>query len=237
MGPKTRADRHNRLSRWNFVPCEHDSSAVLVGMQVRALGMIVALALSVCMIGGCGSTKKASLNGVVVTPRPNVASVTLPDVTNGGRPFPMRAVPHGLLVVYFGYTSCPDLCPTTLSDISVALRKVGNDRARRVEVAMATVDPDRDTPPVLTGFLDHFLTTSHALRTTDVKVLAHATEKFGARYEVAKHQPGDTDYAVGHTALTYVVNDQGLVLVEWPFGINPPEMASDLKLLLKEEAS
>jgi protein SCO1/2 len=219
------------------VPILHDSSTVMGGMRVRGVGVVAAGAIAACMLVACGSTEQASLNGVVVTPRPNVASVTLPDVSNGGRSFSTRAEPHGLLVVYFGYTSCPDLCPTTLSDIAVALRKIGADRARRVQVAMATVDPDRDTPHVLTGFLEHFLTTSHALRTTDVKVLAKATEAFGVRYEVAKHLPGDRDYAVGHTALSYVVNDRGLVLVEWPFGIKPPEMASDLKLLLKEEGS
>ena len=218
------------------MPSAHDLSAVIAGMRGRAFGTMAAAAIALFAVTGCGSSKPASLNGVVVTPRPNVAGVMLPDVANNGRPFPMRAEPRELLVVYFGYTSCPDLCPTTLSDISVALRKIGGDRARRVEVAMATVDPDRDTPRVLTGYLDHFFATSHALRTTDQKALADAAAAFGVRYEVASHRPGDTNYDVGHTAFSYVVDYRGLVLVEWPFGIKPPEMASDLKLLLKEEA-
>jgi len=189
------------------------------------------------VLAACGSAKPASLNGVTVTPHPNVGGVVLPDVANGNRPFRMQAATGGLLVAYFGYTSCPDLCPTTLSDISVALRKIGTERARRVEVAMTTVDPDRDTPRVLTGYLAHFFAASHALRTTDSKTLADAARAFGVKYEVAKHRSGNTEYDVAHTAITYVIDDQGRVLVEWPFGIKPPEMASDLELLLKREAA
>ena len=209
-------------------------STVKTRSRWAASGALTGLLVASSTLAACGS-KPASLKGAVVTPAPNVAGVTLPDVAHDGELFTMRAAAQGLLVVYFGYTNCPDLCPTTLSNIAVALRKIGSAKAQRVSVAMATVDPGRDTPVVLTGYLDHFFATSHALRTTNQQQLADAAAAFGVEYQVATHKPGETDYSVAHTAFSYVVDDRGRVVDEWPFGLKPADMASDLKLLLKEE--
>jgi protein SCO1 len=68
----------------------------------------------------------------------------------------MRADDGEVLLVYFGYTSCPDICPTTMADIRLALEACHRDLAERVSVAMVTVDPERDTTEVLTGYLGYF---------------------------------------------------------------------------------
>jgi protein SCO1/2 len=163
-----------------------------------------------------------------------VAAVHLPDVARGGAEVAMVAPAGELYLVYFGYTSCPDICPTTMSDLRVAIEDLPDDLADRVTVGMVTVDPERDTAEVLAGYLDHFFTDSLALRTDDPAALAEAAAVFGVQWEVDDHEPGAA-YSVGHTAVTYVVDDRGTVLVEWPFGLDHDAMTSDLTTLLREE--
>lgn len=201
----------------------------------RTVGAGVAL-LAGLTAGACGDDGPDELAGAVRTPALDVADVSLPSAGDGAgeEPLAMQAPPDELYLVYFGYTSCPDVCPTTMSDISVALGDLPDDLADRVTVAMATVDPERDTGEVVAGYLDHFFDRSVALRTTDPDALARATDAFGVQWEVEEHAPGET-YDVAHSAVTYVVDDTGTVVVEWPFGFDSEAMTSDLRILLEEE--
>ena len=196
------------------------------------------LAIGSCvlaMVASCGPDPiPGALEGAVRTPPLVVASVSLPEVGSSNAPLTMRARPSELYLVYFGYTSCPDVCPTTMSDISVALGGLTPATAARVTVAMVTVDPDRDTPEILTGYLGHFFDHSIALRTTDAAQLATAANAFGVKFEVGAHAPGEA-YNVAHTAVTYVVDDTGTVVDEWPFGLATAAMTSDLTTLLDKE--
>jgi protein SCO1/2 len=158
-----------------------------------------------------------------------VGDLALPDESAAGAPFPLRAPEGGLLLLYFGYTSCPDVCPTTLADIRTALQDLGGD-ADRVDLAMATVDPRRDTPEVLSGYVRSFVPGAHALRTEDDLVLSEAAALLGAAYEVTGGDDGGVD--VVHTAHVYVLDDTGELLITWPFGTEPEDMTSDLRILL-----
>jgi protein SCO1/2 len=186
------------------------------------------------VLAACGSDGAArSLSGVIRTPPLEVGDVVLPDETPGanGAPFEMRGPRDGLLVVYFGYTSCPDICPTTLSDIGRALRYL-EAPARRVDVAMVTVDPERDSGEIIASYLDHFVRRGHALRTTDPVQQEAAQDAF--RVIARKIPEGDT-YSMEHTAITYVVNDAGSVVLEWPFGTTSRDMSLDLEVLLERD--
>ena len=151
-----------------------------------------------------------------------------------GQDLPFRAQPGQLLLVYFGYTSCPDICPGTLAGLKLALHKIGPD-AGKVQVAMATVDPDRDTGAVLTDYLSHFFKTSHALRTDDPNQLKTVADAFGVQYEVAKNADGEVE--VGHTSLVFAVDENGKIIDAWPFGMSEKMIASDLELLLAKAGS
>lgn len=201
-------------------------------LRTIALGV---LALALVPVAACGDDEPASLAGIVRSPALEVADIALPNAGSGAD-VPLAAPDGELYLVYFGYTSCPDVCPTTLSDISVALADLPDDLADRVTVAMTTVDPERDTAAVLSGYLDHFFDRSVPLRTEDATALARATEAFGVQFEVAEHEPGDA-YDVSHTAMTYVVDDRGTVVVEWPFGFETEAMTADLTLLLRKDPS
>ena len=212
-----------------------DTGLVRHAVGTRWLG-VGGLVVTFAMVASCRDDGNGlrELTGAVRTPPLEVASIGLPDVGNSGESVTIQAPPRGLYLVYFGYTSCPDVCPTTMSDISSALDALPDALASRVTVAMVTVDPDRDTNEVLTGYLGHFFDHSLALRATSAADLEMAAEAFGVSWEVESHSPGDT-YNVAHTAVTFIVDDTGTVVVEWPFGLGSKEMTSDLTILLGEE--
>ena len=185
--------------------------------------------------GEAGASGGGALAGVVRTPPLEVADVELPDVASSGDPVSMQAPDGEIHLIYFGYTSCPDICPTTMSDISVAMNDLPPDLADRITVGMVTVDPERDTDEVLTGYLDHFFDRRMALRTEDPAALDAAADAFGVRFEVEDHAAGEEAYEVSHSAVTYVVDDTGTVVVEWPFGFDSRDMTADLTTLLQEE--
>lgn len=208
----------------------------------RISGVAVGLMVAALVLAGCGSSgsddeaNASGLRGIVRTTPLEVGEVTLPEVGTDpattpapdGR-FPVKAAPGELLVVYFGFTSCPDVCPTTLADLRTAREEVGADAAD-LPLAMITVDPARDTPEKLSAYLAAFSDRYHALRTDDPTELATAQDAFGAASSVTVGTDGEPE--VTHTAITYVVDDQGRVLVEWTFGTPPEDMAHDLRLLL-----
>lgn len=169
------------------------------------------------------------LTGFVREPTPSVAGATLPDVTAGGEDFVFRAGEGRLLLVYFGYTSCPDVCPTTLADTRTALGRIGGD-ADNVDFAMATVDPGRDTDEVIASYVQSFIPGAHALRTADDAELRAAADAFGVSYSVTEAADGDPE--VTHTGSLYAVDADGDLLVTWPFGTTIDDLANDLEILL-----
>ncbi|MBI5169277.1 MAG: SCO family protein [Candidatus Eisenbacteria bacterium] len=151
-----------------------------------------------------------------------------PDTT-----FTFRAKRGGLLFVFFGFTNCPDLCPTTLGDLRKALRKVGPG-ADKVDVAFVTVDPGRDSSEAMARYLGSFFTGGHPLRPADNEQLLAVQAAFGAASSVTRKADGDVD--VAHTALSYLVDEHGAVLLEWDYGTSPADLAHDLRLLLARNA-
>ena len=192
--------------------------------------LIVATLLALAAVA-CGS-EEAELSGFVRTPLPDVSATALPDAGTGGTEFLMQAPADEILIVYFGYTACPDVCPTTLADLRSALREIGDD-ADRVEVAMATIDPGRDTDEIITGYVQSFVPDSHGLRTDDEDALRAAADVFGADYGVTVTEEGD--YEVVHTAHLYAIDDAGLIQVTWAFGTEPETIAQDLQILLNAQ--
>jgi protein SCO1/2 len=181
------------------------------------------------LLGACGSDPPRELAGYVRDPAPVVAEISLPDVSRDGEPFAFRASPGSLLIVYFGYTNCPDVCPTTLADIRTALRGMDPEQAERIELAMVTVDPDRDTP-VLTEYVQTFVDDAHALATDDPAALRRAADPFGVSYAVEVADDGSIE--VAHSSQTFVVDDQGRLVLTWQFGIPADDLRADLEQLL-----
>lgn len=196
----------------------------------RVRGGLALLAGGALALSACGSDDpEATLTGVVRDPAPQVDEVSLPSLSDPGEEVQFRAEPGEVEVVYFGYTACPDVCPTTMSDLAVALRQMDPEDAERVSVVMVTVDPDRDLD-VLDGYVTSFVPDATAAGTLDAELATRAGEQFGASWEV--RTVGDT-VEVDHSPFLYAVDDQGRLAVTWQFGASSEDMASDLEVLLE----
>ncbi len=200
-----------------------------------ALRRIALLSVGILLLAACGDdAAPKTLSGYELDPAPVVGSVTLPDTTNGDAEFAMKAQDGRLLIVYFGYTQCPDVCPTTLAEVKKAFKEMGS-AADRVDLAMATIDPNRDTDAVISGYVQSFIPGAHALRTEDPDRLRAAADAFGVSYSVTP--TADGKFEVTHSGAMYVVDSTGTVLVTWPFGLNADAIATDLEILLDRTSS
>lgn len=202
---------------------------------MRRLFATVVLGSSLAL-AACGGDGESSLIGYVPPSVKDVSSASVNEVTDSGNnPFVFKAAAGELLVVYFGYTHCPDLCPTTLAAVRSAKRDIGADLAARVDLAMVTVDPERDTDEILPKYLSSFSERYHALIPTSDEELKAAEALFQASSSVTK-DAATGEVKVGHSATAYVVNDMGRVVVEWPYGLEAESMAKDLRLLFEQQA-
>jgi protein SCO1/2 len=175
-----------------------------------------------------------SLAGIVRDPAPVVDGTTLPSLTDPGEDVVFRADPGGLKAVYFGYTNCPDVCPTTLADWTVALRRLPPEIAEKVSTVMVTVDPERDNQ-LLPGYVQSFVPDAVAAGTLDADRLAAAAEPFGVSYEVTTNAEGEIE--VSHSGFLYLVGDDGRLLVTWPFGTSSQDMADDIRQVFEAQAA
>lgn len=198
-----------------------------LGRSRLLVGVAAALVLVAC---GSDDGGDSTLTGIVRDPAPVVDGTVLPSVADEGEIVEFRARQGGLQAVYFGYTSCPDVCPTTLADLTVALRKLPDDQSAMVDTVMVTVDPDRDLD-ILADYVRSFIPDADAAGTDDDDLLAEAAEPFGVVYSVTALDDGSIE--VEHSPFLYVVNDRGELVVTWQFGETSDNMAADMATLLE----
>ena len=134
-----------------------------------------------------------------------------------------------VVVIFFGYTQCPDVCPTTLADLAAAMKLLGGD-AKRVQVLFITVDPARDTQAVLAAYVPQFDPSFVGLY-GDAAATAATAKEFKVFYQ---KQPGPTpqSYTIDHSAGDYVYDPQGRLRLLIKYDASPQNMAADLRLLL-----
>ena len=134
-----------------------------------------------------------------------------------------------IVVVFFGFTQCPDVCPTTMAELAEAKKLLGKD-GDKVQGLLITIDPERDTLPVLKAYMANFDPTFLAMRTTPEK-LVDLAKNFKTYY---KKVPGrtDTSYSMDHSAGSFVYDTKGNVRLYTRYGSGAEALASDLKLLL-----
>jgi len=167
-------------------------------------------------------------HGFLLEPTKPVADFTLAGPNN--QPVKLSDFRGKLMVLYFGYTYCPDVCPTTLAELAQGLKRMGR-RADQVQVVMVTVDPDRDTPEVLAQYVANFDPRFIGLSGTAEQIAAAATP-LGIYYE--RHAgTAASGYLVDHTATVAVIDQDGYLRLVFPFGTSGEDIASDLSRLLK----
>ena len=135
-----------------------------------------------------------------------------------------------VVAIFFGYTHCPDVCPTTLSDFAAALKLLGA-QAGRVQVIFVTLDPQRDTPEILKQFVPAF-NPSFLGMYTDADTLKGLAKEYKVVYQKTSVKSAD-DYLIDHSAGTYIYDPRGHLRLLMPYGSSPEAIAHDLKALLE----
>ncbi len=189
-------------------------------------------ALAACdKLGLDGAGNKPVFKGVDITGAEYARTLNLSDQM--GQPRTLGDFKGKVVVVFFGYTQCPDVCPTTLAELAQVKKSLGAD-GERVQGVFVTIDPERDTAELLKAYVSNFDPSFVALRGTPDQTAAVAKEfkVFFAKV------PGKTpdSYTMDHTAASFLLDTQGKVRVFSRYGAGAQVLADDLKILLAEKA-
>jgi len=180
--------------------------------------------------GGCHAVANTALKSGVFEP-PRMA----PDFSltgSQGTPFTLSQQRGKLLVLGFGFSHCPSICPMTLAKLAQAYKKL-EDQVSQVQVVYVTVDPERDTPERMREYLAHF-NPSFVGATGSAEQLSAVRQAYGIIAQKEVH--GDGDYEVHHSSYLYLIDQQGLLRALVPFGKSADDIVHDIKILLQETA-
>lgn len=194
-----------------------------------ALGFLVAAPTLV--LTGCSTPfqeEKYTYFGGTFDPPNAAAPIDLTD--QNGNPFTLEEVSDKVTLLYFGYTYCPNFCPTTLLDIQRVEQELGDD-AESVEVIFVSVDPERDTEQRLQEYMEFFGPDYYALWGTPEE-----TRDVARAYNImyAKQEPdADGRYLVDHTTSLFAIDREGNLALTWAYGTSVENITEDIQHLLK----
>ncbi len=193
-------------------------------MLARYLGA-VALAI---LLAGCGQSSNPSFRSTDITGADFGKNFTLVD--HNGTPRTLSDFRGKVVVVFFGFTHCPDVCPTTLAELARAVKQLGAD-GDRVQVLMVTVDPERDTPEILKQYVTA-LDPRFVGLTGDKDAIARTAREFKVFYQKSPGPTADT-FSVDHSSGSYVFDPQGRLRLLVGYGQGADVFAHDIGQLLK----
>lgn len=198
-------------------------------------------ALAVAALAGCASSEEPVVTIVSPTTTSEFMGTTLdkkmpePDVTltsTKGKPFNIAQDTKGKVVaLYIGYSNCPDVCPTTMADLSIAMNTLPKDVAKQIDVVMITSDPQRDTPKRLKEWLSSFSYDSIGL-TGPYPKIQEAAKTVGVFLEPPKKNPDGT-VTVEHGAQVILFGKDGQSDLIFTSGFAPEDVAHDLQKLVE----
>ena len=179
------------------------------------------------MISAC-SEKKPSFSGIDLTGADYAQDFALTD--HNGQPRSIKDFAGKVVVLFFGYTQCPDVCPTSMAELAEVKKLLGKD-GERLQGLFVSVDPQRDTPEVLKAYMSNFDPTFLALYTTPEKLEALA-KNYKMYYKRAEGKT-PTSYTMDHSAGSYVYDTKGKLRLYTRYGTGAQPLAADIKLLLQ----
>jgi protein SCO1 len=186
-----------------------------------------ALALSAVFLPAC-SPDKPQFKSVDLTGADYAAGFSLSD--QNGQTRTLKDFAGKIVVVFFGYTQCPDVCPTTMAELAQVKKLLGPD-GDKLQAVFITVDPERDTPELLKAYMGNFEPSFVALRPTLAELPALAKD-FKVFYKKAEGKtPGS--YSMDHSAGSYIFDAKGRIRLYTRYGSGAENLVSDIRLLLK----
>jgi len=201
---------------------------MLAGLKRSKLwGGVLSLFL-MAVLTACSPNKPLALVGTDVTGADFANAFSLTDHT--GQPRQLSDYKGKILAVFFGYTHCPDVCPTTMADLAKAMKMLGKD-SEQVQVLFITLDPERDTQEVLAQFVPSFDSSFIGLYGN-----AEQTEAVTKNYKIfasKQTEAGKSGYVLDHSAGVYLYDKEAKVRVYVRYGQTPSEIANDIKHVLQ----
>ena len=187
--------------------------------------VLISIVLLTAVLSACTPYQ---FHGTILQSSTEAADFTL--MSSNGQRVSLSDFRGKLVLLYFGYTFCPDVCPATLAEIAGAMKILGED-AGKVQTIMISVDPERDTPEQLAEYVAHFDPNFLGVTGTPEQIAELAT-LYGIYYE--KHEGSEASgYLIDHTATVMVIDQEGYLKLLLPFGTTAQDMADDLAYLLK----
>jgi protein SCO1 len=200
-------------------------------LGLGALGCLGAISAATLLSGcdklGFSSAPKASFQGVDLTGAAYARGFSLPD--QNGKTRTLDDFKGKVVVVFFGFTQCPDVCPTTLAELAQVKKALGPD-GDKVQGVFVTVDPERDKPELLKAYLDSFDPGFVALRGSPEQ-LKETAKEFKIYYAKVPGKTPDS-YTMDHTAASFLFDPQGRVRVFSRYGAGAQALMSDIKALI-----
>ncbi|MBI5567150.1 MAG: SCO family protein [Chloroflexi bacterium] len=207
-----------------------EAVAARKAVKIRPVYIVVVVAVLVVVAAGWligGALRPYVFHGTLFQSPTPALNFTLTG--HNGQAVSLDDYKGKVVMLYFGYTTCPDVCPTTLAELHTALQTLGN-RAKDVQVIMVTVDPERDTVPVLAEYMPHFDASFIGLTGTPEQIAEIATY-YGVAYERSTEESA-LGYLVNHTATVATLDRKGYVRVIFPFQTPARDIAADVEYLL-----
>jgi len=193
------------------------------------VGIVVFLALATSFAVYMIFAKPPEFRGTAyVDPYPKAADINLARST--GEPFHLNAEPDRVTLLFFGYTSCPDVCPTTLAELNLTLGQMPR-KADRVDVVFVSVDPDRDTPEIVQQYVSRFNPTFIGL-SGSIEELQPVWDSYGI-FRESVDDGSAAGYIVNHTARTTLIDGDGNLRLSYAFGTSIEDIVHDLNIILE----
>lgn len=199
--------------------------------KLIVIGICAAIFVAAVAVGAVLFSKPAEFRGTSYgEPYPAADEIELTRF-DGSR-FRLSDQRGRVILLFFGYTSCPDVCPTTLAEVNLALQDLAPDQAEDVKVVFVTVDPERDHPARVQEYVNHFNGGFIGLSGTELE-LAEVWNQYGIFREIVEGTSA-AGYVVNHTARITLIDRQGNLRVSFAFDTPVEDIVHDLKLVLKE---
>ncbi|MBV8618592.1 MAG: SCO family protein [Curvibacter sp.] len=195
---------------------------------LRFLASALAATLAAAMMAAC-SPAKTEFKSVDITGAEYARDFQLHD--QNGQMRSMADFKGKVVVMFFGYTQCPDVCPTSMGELAEVKRQLGAD-GQRLQVLFVSIDPERDTPEVLKAYMGNFDPSFLALRADTPEQLAAMAKDFKVYYKKVEGKT-PTSYTMDHSAGSYVYDPQGHLRLFARYGGGPQALLGDIQQLLK----
>jgi len=180
------------------------------------------------MVGGCGQSSAPTFQLTDVTGANFGKALALTD--HSGRPRTLADFQGKVVVVFFGFTQCPDVCPTTLAAMVKVVKELGADGGK-VQVLFVSVDPERDTRELLKQYVTAFHPSFLGL-VGDAEATARTAKEF--KVYVQKQPTKNGGYSVDHSAGTFILDQQGRLRLFAQYGAETQVLLGDIRTLLKQ---